>query len=105
MNSRLRLRPPKHRLAQRSGSAMKPIGLPSGLNTLTPSSSARPMPQPHHKLPSMSTRKPSGVPLGLRGDQDALVGQARAVVDHVVGMDLTRARAAVLDVAFGLVGR
>ena len=31
MNSRLRCRPPKHRLAQRSGRSMRPIGLPSGL--------------------------------------------------------------------------
>jgi hypothetical protein len=30
------------------------------LNTLTPSSAGF-MPQPHHKLPSTSTRKPSGV--------------------------------------------
>ena len=40
MNSRLRQRPPKHRLAQRSGSAIWPIGSPAGLNTRTPSSSA-----------------------------------------------------------------
>src|SRR5436309_4163402 len=39
---------------------MKPIALPAGLNTLTPSSGGL-MPQPHHKLPSTSTRKPSGV--------------------------------------------
>ena len=55
MNSRLRLRPPKQTLAARSGNAMKPIGWPAGLNTLTPSSAGL-MPQPHHKLPSTSTR-------------------------------------------------
>jgi len=62
MNSRLRFRPPKQRLAQRSGSAMRPIMTPSGANTTTPSSSGSPMPQPHHRLPSMSERMPSGVP-------------------------------------------
>ena len=30
MNRRLRFRPPKQRLAQRSGSAMRPINTPSG---------------------------------------------------------------------------
>jgi hypothetical protein len=62
MNSRLRKRPPKHRLAARSGNAMWPIGLAFLSNTRTPSRSAAPMPHPHHKLPSISTRKPSGVP-------------------------------------------
>src|SRR5262245_24703440 len=102
MNSRLRLRPPKQTLAQRSGSAIKPIGLPSGLNTLTPSRSAWPMPQPHHKLPSTSTRKPSGVP---SGSAVIKMRKPRAIVDHVVGIDVTRRRAAVLDIAFGFVGR
>ena len=62
MNSRFRLRPPKQTLAQRSGRWMWPIGSPAGLNTRTPSRSGVPMPQPHHRLPSSSTRKPSGVP-------------------------------------------
>src|SRR5438128_2820176 len=38
MKSRFRLRPPKHTLAQRSGSRMRPIILPSGAKTATPSS-------------------------------------------------------------------
>ena len=38
--------------------------------------------------------------LRFRGDQDALVGKPRAVVDQVVAIDVTRGRAAVLDVAF-----
>ena len=56
MNRRLRLVPPKHRLAQRSGGRMWPIGLPAGLNTITPSRSAALavgaplLPQPHHRL-------------------------------------------------------
>jgi hypothetical protein len=64
MNSRLRLTPPKQRLAERSGKAMKPMGLPVELKIFTPSSCALPMPQPHHRLPSTSQRKPSGVPSG-----------------------------------------
>src|SRR5262245_19791940 len=43
--------------------------------------------------------------LRFGSDQDALVGKPRAIVDHVVGLDVTRRRAAVLDVAFGFVGR
>ncbi len=61
MNRRLRLPPPKHRLAARSGSQMWPIALPSGEKMRTPLVSSV-WPQPHHKLPSTSTRKPSGVP-------------------------------------------
>src|SRR5690242_21505554 len=60
MNSRLRLTPPKQRLAERSGSTILPMRLPSGANTTTPSWPS-PMPQPHHRLPSTSQRKPSGV--------------------------------------------
>src|SRR5262249_17917146 len=60
INSRLRLMPPKQTLALRSGSEIEPMRLPSGLNTTTPSSPS-PMPQPHHRLPSVSQRKPSGV--------------------------------------------
>lgn len=45
MNRRLRLMPPKRTLAQRSGSAMKPIGLPVGSKILTPSCFPLPMPQ------------------------------------------------------------
>src|SRR6266508_5973884 len=63
MNRRLRLTPPKQTLAARSGSATKPIGLPAGLNTLTPSKVGL-MPHPHHRLPSTSQRKPSGVSSG-----------------------------------------
>jgi hypothetical protein len=62
MNRRLRWRPPKHTLAQRSGRSMRPIGRPSALNIDTPSRPASPMPQPIQRLPSTSTRRPSGVP-------------------------------------------
>src|SRR3954471_22091392 len=68
MNSRFFFGPPNTRLAQRSGSRIRPIGLPSGVNTLTPSSSsalaaAEPLlPQPHHRLPSVSTLNPSSAP-------------------------------------------
>ena len=40
MNSRLRLTPPKQRLAQRSGNAMKPMGLPVELKIFDPSGKA-----------------------------------------------------------------
>ena len=53
MNKRLRFIPPKHTLAQRSGSEMWPSGSPSGEKMRTPSSSGD-MPHPHHRLPSMS---------------------------------------------------
>ena len=43
---------------------MRPIGLPSGLNTETPSSVSLPIPQPIQRLPSTSQRRPSGVPSG-----------------------------------------
>ena len=43
--------------------AILPIGLPSGLNTFTPSRLSAPMPQPTHRVPSTSQRRPSGVPL------------------------------------------
>ncbi len=68
MYKRFFLAPPKARFAQRSGNRIKPIALPCGLNTITPSRSAEvapgaPLqPQPHHRLPSMSTLMPSIAP-------------------------------------------
>src|SRR3954447_22688262 len=68
MNRRFFFAPPKVRLAQRSGRRMKPIDFPKGLKTMTPSRSsalapAEPLlPQPHHKLPSVSTLNPSSAP-------------------------------------------
>src|ERR1700722_13714222 len=68
MNRRFFLGPPNATLAQRSGRRMKPIALPSGLKTLTPSSSSgladgEPLlPQPHQRLPSVSTLNPSSAP-------------------------------------------
>src|ERR1700744_6135896 len=65
MNRRFFLAPPNTRLGQRSGKRMKPMALPSGLNTFTPSSSSPLLvgapvePQPHHKLPSVSILIPS----------------------------------------------
>src|ERR1700722_954523 len=65
MNRRFFLGPPNARLGQRSGKRMKPIALPSGLNTFTPSSSSPLLlgapvePQPHQRLPSVSARIPS----------------------------------------------
>ena len=97
MNRRLRLRPPKQRLAQRSGSAMRPIGLPSGAKIITPSRSAEPMPQPHHRLPSTSQRMPSGVPPGPASMKDALVGELAAAVGDVEGEELAVGHAAALD--------
>ena len=49
--------------AQRSGRGKGQIGARPLFYTRTPSNSAV-MPQPHHKLPSTSTRKPSGVSPG-----------------------------------------
>src|SRR3954447_18318477 len=68
MNSRFFFAPPNVKLAQRSGRRMKPIALPKGLKTMTPSRSSglaegEPLlPQPHHKLPSVSTLNPSSAP-------------------------------------------
>src|SRR3954447_25539082 len=68
MNRRFFFAPPKVRLAQRSGRRMKPIGLPKGLKTMTPSRSSalaegEPLlPQPHQRLPSVSTLNPSSAP-------------------------------------------
>src|SRR3954462_1976004 len=68
MNRRFFFGPPKVKLAQRSGRRMKPIGLPKGLKTMPPSGSSalaegEPLlPQPHHKLPSVSTLNPSSAP-------------------------------------------
>src|SRR3954462_15674609 len=68
MNRRFFFGPPNVRLAQRSGRRMKPIGLPKGLKPMTPSRSsglapAEPLlPQPHHRLPSVSTLNPSSAP-------------------------------------------
>src|SRR3954468_1784647 len=68
MNRRFFFGPPKVKLAQRSGRRMKPIGLPKGLKTMTPSRSSalaegEPLlPQPHQRLPSVSTLKPSSAP-------------------------------------------
>src|SRR5271155_5711163 len=65
MYRRFFLVPPNTRLGQRSGKWMKPIALPSGLNTFTPSSSSPLLlgapvePQPHQMLPSVSTFIPS----------------------------------------------
>src|SRR5437773_10929804 len=61
MKSRLRLSPPKQRLAQRSGSEMCPMSLADGLKIDTPSRLSPP-PQPHQRLPSTSQRIPSGTP-------------------------------------------
>src|SRR3978361_1079980 len=68
MNRRFFFGPPKVRLAQRSGRRMKPIAFPEELKTMTPSRSSglaegEPLlPQPHHKLPSVSTLNPSSAP-------------------------------------------
>src|ERR1700743_948247 len=65
MNRRFFLGPPNTRLGQRSGKRMKPICLPSGLNTFTPSSSsplllaAPVLPEPHQMLTSVSPLMPS----------------------------------------------
>src|SRR6266852_4103724 len=61
MKSRLRLTPPKQRLAQRSGSRMRPMSLAAGSKIATPSCPSPP-PQPHQRLPSVSQRIPSGIP-------------------------------------------
>ena len=65
MNSRFRCRPPKQRLAQRSGKWICPIGAPARLKMRTPSNSSV-IPQPHQRLPSTSTRNPSGVSPGAQ---------------------------------------
>jgi hypothetical protein len=53
MNRRLRFPPPKHRLAQRSGSRMRLISVLSGANTATPSR-LQPPEKPAHTLPSVN---------------------------------------------------
>ena len=68
------------RLAHRSGRRMWPIGSPAGLKMRTPSSSSSPMPQPHHRLPSISQRKPSGVP-GPASMNTCRLASLLAVVD------------------------
>src|SRR5262245_36585761 len=105
MNRRLRLRPPKARLAQRSGSAMKPIGLPSGLNTSTPSSSALPHAPAAPQVAVHIDTEAIGRAIRLRCDQDALVDKANAVVDDIISINGTRVWTAVLDITFALVGR
>src|SRR5436189_2705972 len=61
MNRRFRLGPPKQRLAQRSGNRIRKTIFPSGVKTTTPSCPSPP-PHPHQRLPSVSQRKPSGIP-------------------------------------------
>jgi hypothetical protein len=61
INRRLRLNPPKQTFAQRSGRSILPMGWPTELKIITPSLPGPP-PQPHHKFPSRSTRKPSAMP-------------------------------------------
>ena len=81
--------------------AMRPISLPAGLKTNTPSRSALPMPQPHHRLPSTSQRNPSGVP-GPGVDQHAPVRQPLAAADDVIGEDVARRAAGFDDVQLRL---
>ncbi len=104
MNRRLRCAPPKQTLAQRSGRSMRPISLPAGLKTCTPSSPASPMPQPHQRLPSISTRKPSGVPLGP-ASMKVLRFFNEFSSEHVKSKNLPRLRARLDDVQNGFVGR
>src|SRR5262245_19331774 len=82
MNSRLRLRPPKQTLAQRSGSAIKPIGLPSGLNTLTPSRSALPMPRAAPQIAVDVDPKAVRRFLFFAVDKHAAIGELRSAVVH-----------------------
>src|SRR5215475_3882671 len=103
MNRRLRLAVPKQTLAQRSGSAMKPIGLPVGSKIFTPSCWALPMPHPHHRLPSTSRRKPSGVPPASADDERASVADLLTI--DVVDADHARGHAGLDDVKLLLVGR
>src|SRR5947209_481473 len=104
MNRRLRFGPPKQTLAERSGRLMWPIGAPSGLKMRTPSSSAVPMPQPHHRLPSTSTRKPSGVFRLGADDQAPGIGEL-GPVDNVEGVDRAGSRLALDHIELRLVGR
>src|ERR1039458_10489589 len=67
MNRRLRLAPPKHRLAQISGSRIMPIRSPPGEKTCTPSYPAPAQPAPTQMLPSISARIPSAKPPVLPG--------------------------------------
>src|SRR4030095_7422910 len=61
MNSRLRLGPPKQTLPHTSGRRIRPISLPSGVQTVTPLyPTARPALLEHHRLPLTSVRTPSG---------------------------------------------
>src|SRR5207245_11594102 len=62
MKSRLRLTPPKQRLAQRSGSRIRPMSLAAESRLATPARPSPP-PQPHQRLPSVSQRIPSGTPV------------------------------------------
>ena len=62
MNSRLRLTPPKVRLAMTSGVCRKASNSPAELCTRTPLVSGPPQPQLHQTLPSVSQRMPSVKP-------------------------------------------
>src|SRR3546814_5307622 len=63
MNSRLRLVPPKQRLAQISGSRICAMRVPSGANTWTPSYPSPTQPADDHTFPSSSQRMPSAKPV------------------------------------------
>lgn len=105
MNRRLRRNPPKDTLALRSGRSTLPIALPTELNTMTPSLPAPP-PQPHQRLPSMSSRRASATHKGKTsglveaiyiGPQFLLIHDARIVPgdtvngigepDRIIGLD------------------
>src|SRR6516225_6674196 len=102
MNSRLRLTPPKQTLAERSGSAMKPMGLPVGSKIFTPSCSALPhapaAPQIAVDVAAEAVR--SAARLG--GDEGAAVGEL--VVVDVIDADHARRHAGLDDVELLLVG-
>src|SRR5262249_45264045 len=103
MNSRLRLGPPKQRLAQRSGSAMKPIGLPAASEIWPPSGCGFPMPQPHQRIAVDIAREAVRSAARLGGDEGAAV--AEFVVVDVEHFDHAGGRARLDDVEFLLVGR
>ena len=63
------------------------------------------MPQPHHKFPSISTRKPSGVPLRPGIDQQLAVGDFVARWRHIIAENDARLAARFHDVELLLVGR
>src|SRR3981081_3553926 len=95
MKSRFRLRPPKHRMAQASGRAMRPVIFPVAWEDGNPVQFPR-----APAAPQITVDIAAEAVRGALADiaKDAAIGELCPVLDDVVDADRTRPRARFDDV-------